>query len=72
MNSEAHHRSEAVALLNAARSTITIGTTVTLKSGGPAMVVTGEQPGSVYCTWHKDDGDLLRDWIPLVAVKVKP
>lgn len=72
MNTEAKNRSEAVALLNASRDSIGAGSIVTLKTGGPAMVVLERTTDKAHCQWHKEDGELLEAWIPTIALKVKP
>ena len=48
------------------------GTIVTLKTGGPAMVVTERTAEKVHVHWHDADGALYDTWIAAIAVKVKP
>lgn len=48
------------------------GTIVTLKTGGPAMVVTERSSDKVRALWHEDNGGLHDAWLPAIAVKVKP
>lgn len=48
------------------------GTIVTLKTGGPAMVVTERSADKVNTHWHDSEGALHDAWIPVIAVKVKP
>lgn len=72
MNTEAHTRNEAVAILNATRESIGAGTIVTLKTGGPAMVVSERTTDKANCLWHQEDGNIVSMWINLVCLKVKP
>ena len=54
------------------RDSISPGTVVTLKSGGPQMTVIERSANWAYVTWHKDDGnDVLKDWIPVSCLDVK-
>lgn len=57
--------------LEAKRESIGAGTVVTLKTGGPSMVVETRTADKAYCNWHNDSGDLLRDWVALVCLQVK-
>lgn len=72
MNTEAHTRNEAVALLNVTRESIGAGSIVTLKTGGPAMVVSERTADKANCLWHQENGDMVSMWINLVCLKVKP
>lgn len=72
MNTEAQIKNETVALLNASRESIGPGTIVTLKTGGPAMVVTERTADKAHAFWHADNGELSTFWFPIVALKVKP
>lgn len=54
------------------RETIAPGSTVELKTGGPSLVVEVRTAEKAYCVWHNAEGDLLRDWVPIVCLKVKP
>lgn len=71
MNSEVYHREQAVALLDAARSTIGPGTLVTLKTGGPSMVVAERSADKINALWHSEDGELCQFWFPVHCLKVK-
>ena len=48
------------------------GTIVTLKTGGPAMVVVERTSTKVNVVWHDEDGHIHDFWVPAIAVKVKP
>ena len=48
------------------------GALVTLKQGGPAMVVMARTEHEAFVAWHNDTGDLFEKLLPLVALKVKP
>lgn len=52
--------------------TFAIGTVVLLKSGGPAMTVIETADDKAHCAWHKDDGEVVTIWLPVIALKVKP
>ena len=51
---------------------LSVGDVVTLKTGGPAMVIMEKSDTRAHCCWHKDDGDMVRDWVPLACLKAKP
>lgn len=53
------------------RDSIAAGSIVEMKTGGPSMVVETRTAEKAYCVWHNNDGDVLRDWLPLVCLKVK-
>ncbi|MBK8467813.1 MAG: DUF2158 domain-containing protein [Chloracidobacterium sp.] len=72
MNTEAHNKQEAIALLDAARHSIGVGTLVTLKTGGPAMVVSERSAEKAHTIWHADSGELCQFWFPICVLKVKP
>jgi len=44
---------------------------VTLKTGGPAMVVIERLADKVHAYWHEESGSLHEAWIPAIALKVK-
>ena len=48
------------------------GSIVTLKTGGPSMVVTERSADKVRALWHDGEGSLHDTWIPTIAVKVRP
>jgi uncharacterized protein YodC (DUF2158 family) len=58
--------------LETKRESIAPGSIVELKTGGPSMAVETRTPEKAYCVWHNHEGDLLRDWVPIVCLKVKP
>ena len=47
------------------------GTIVTLKTGGPAMVVIERSADKVNVIWHDEDGHMHDFWLPVIAVKAK-
>ncbi len=53
------------------RESIGPGVIVTLKTGGPAMVVTERLADKVHAYWHEESGSLHEAWIPAIALKVK-
>lgn len=53
------------------RESIGPGTMVMLKTGGPTMVVEMRNADRAYCIWHNNDGDIFKDWIPVICLKVK-
>lgn len=53
------------------RESIGPGSIVTLKTGGPAMVVSERSTDKALCTWHTEDGDMIDAWVPTVCLKVK-
>lgn len=46
-------------------------TIVTLKTGGPAMVVSERTTDKAHCLWHQEDGDMVAMWINIVCLKVR-
>lgn len=53
------------------RESIGPGSVVSMKSGGPKLVVIERSINWAYVTWHKDDGnDVLKDWIPITCLEV--
>ena len=52
------------------RKTISVGDTVVLKSGGPAMTVFDRSAAFLYVCWSKDEGsDIIRDVIPVACAE---
>lgn len=60
-----------ISTLDAKRTSIAAGSLVEMKTGGPAMVVETRTAEKAYCVWHNNEGDVLRDWIPLIALRAK-
>lgn len=52
------------------RESIGAGDLVTLKSGGPKMVVAERTADKAHCVWHFDNGDSCWQWFPLVVLQV--
>ena len=52
------------------RDSISVGSVVELKSGGPPMTVKARMPDEAYVVWHNADGDLFKDVIPLCCLKL--
>ena len=55
----------------ACRDHIGPGSIVTLKTGGHEMVVEMRSEEKAWCIWHNGDGDIFKDWIPIICLKVK-
>jgi uncharacterized protein YodC (DUF2158 family) len=53
------------------RDSIAEGSIVNLKTGGPDMVVKARTANDAYVCWHNNEGDMLKDWVPIVCLKVK-
>lgn len=52
------------------RESIGAGDIVTLKSGGPKMVVSERTADKAHCVWHFDNGDSCWQWFPIVVLQV--
>lgn len=63
--------SDTVTSLEGRRESIGPGTIVTLKPGGPHMVVEMRNADRAHCIWHNADGDIFKDWIPIICLRVK-
>lgn len=50
---------------------IAAGSIVTLKCGGPSMIVTERSVDKVHVLWHEMDGALHEIWMPVMAVKAE-
>lgn len=61
-----------VSTIETKRETIGEGTIVTLKTGGPAMVVSERTATKAHTIWHADNGELCQFWFLLSCLKVKP
>lgn len=63
---------QTISTIEAKRESIGAGSIVTLKTGGPAMVVSERSTDKACCHWHEESGELNTMWIPLCCLKVKP
>ena len=62
---------ENVKTLISPRETIGPGSVVNLKTGGHDMVVEVRSDEKAWCIWQNADGDIFKDWIPIICLKVK-
>ena len=53
------------------RESIGPGSIVILKTGGHDMVVENRCAEKAYCIWHNSSGDIYKDWLPIICLKVK-
>jgi uncharacterized protein YodC (DUF2158 family) len=61
-----------VSTIETKRESIGVGTIVTLKTGGPSMVVSERTAEKFHCHWHMENGEILEAWLPANVLKVKP
>jgi uncharacterized protein YodC (DUF2158 family) len=52
------------------RETVTEGSTVRLKSGGPSMVVMLRKADMALCQWHIENGELTSAWLQLSCLEL--
>lgn len=64
--------SENVTTLETKRKSIESGALVTLKTGGPKMVVHERGADRVHCWWHDNEGNLIHDWLPTSILVAAP
>jgi len=60
-----------ISSLETKRESIGVGSVVTLKTGGPSMVVMERSAEKAHCIWHLDNGDSVNQWIPIACLEVK-
>jgi uncharacterized protein YodC (DUF2158 family) len=52
------------------RETVSEGSTVRLKSGGPNMVVMVRKADMVLCQWHIENGEIASMWLQLSCLEM--
>lgn len=51
------------------RETVSEGSAVRLKSGGPVMTVMLRKADMVLCQWHIENGEIASGWLQLSCVE---
>lgn len=68
---EENRKNQRVNVTSFESTSIGAGTVVTLKTGGPAMVVSERSTDKACCHWHEESGELNTMWIPMCCLKVR-